>query len=132
MPHNNDHWGIQRIQTITVISLALFLLAITPIFFLELSVLAIALWGIAAGWGSFYLAVQAARPDWRCALPQPLRAVFWRTLEHPWKETRRAGNYVEKQCARCGTYQHGVMTPYDTAEWKDGRLPEIVTSPAAR
>jgi hypothetical protein len=129
--NNNDHWGIRRIQAITAISLALFLPAIAPIFFLELSSLAIGTWGIAAGWGSFWVAVQAARPDWRCALPQPLRAVFFRTLEHPWKETRRAGDYVEQYCERCQQYRHGIMTAYDSVEeWREGRI-QIDSLPGA-
>jgi hypothetical protein len=127
MPHNNkDHLSVRRLNAITAISLAIFFAVTSPMYFVKLPAIVIALWSVAAGWGSFYIGIQAARPDWRCALPQPLRALFFRTLEHPWKETQRLGDYVEEYCEKCQQYRHGKMTRYDLVEggWKEGRIPK--------
>jgi hypothetical protein len=126
MPQYNkeDPWTIRRIHIICTIWAVIYLAATSPIYFIEVSVLGIGLWSVAAGWGGIYIALQAARPDWRCALPQPLRAFFFRSLAHPWAETRRVDWYVEQYCEKCQTYRHGRMTAYDAVEeWKEGRLP---------
>jgi hypothetical protein len=120
--NNNDHWGIRRIGAITAVSLTIFLTATAPLYGRDLPVLAISTWAILAGWGGFTIALWLCKPDWRCRLPAGLRALFHRSLEHPWRETRRVGDYVEEQCPRCLQFHHGRMRRDDSAEWVAGPL----------
>jgi hypothetical protein len=81
-------------------------------------------WCAASGLSGSFLGLRISSiRDGRCALPEGLRATFFRTLEHPWKETRRVGDHVEQFCSRCEQYRHGKMTRYDLVEtWEAGKI----------
>lgn len=127
MPHNNkDPMAIRpkRMTAALAIYLAIFFGTSWPLLVQDYSALVAGFWGLGSGVGGSVAGIALARiPDWRCGLPQWLRSFFFRTLEHPWKETQRVGDYVEQYCARCERYRHGKMTAYDAVEsWEPGPL----------
>jgi hypothetical protein len=117
----------KRMLTCTLIALAIFQGACAPIFFMETppSDGVLVGWTTGAGIVGMLIGISITRVrDWRCALPEWLRAIFFRKLGHPWKETRRVDWYVEQFCPRCERYRHGKMTAYDAVEkWKAGKIP---------
>lgn len=130
MPQNNNDLPYtlthKRLLACTLIALVIFQGACAPIFFMDTlpSDGVLMAWTAGSGISGMLIAIGIIRVrDWRCALPEWLRAVFFRTLGHPWKGTRRVGDYVEQFCPRCEQYRHGKMTRYDLVEkWEAGKI----------
>lgn len=130
MPQNKNEYVFTHARMSLAFGVYALFLFVTfgPIFFMAVRpedglVMA---WGAASGLSGSILGLRVSSiRDWRCALPEWLRATFPDSLEHPWKETRRVGDYVEEYCARCDQYHHGKMTRYDLVEsWVKGKIPD--------